>query len=112
MARHESFKEESNMSTPDIYFLSKSAFTGRLSTFDESETAHLIDEFIPMTAGSLGGNPNTMFRNRTAAINRYIELDVLMNSRGNEAATKEMHRLSASSRDVETRLGMLPKHQA
>jgi hypothetical protein len=121
------------MSTPDIYSISKSAFTDGFFTCDESETIYLIDEVMAMTAVILGRKPNSVIRNRVSAINRYIELVTLypstrdfwskladaldslaglMNSSGNGAATKEMRRLSASSRDVETRLGMFPKHHA
>ena len=120
------------MYTPDIDSISKAASSSVL-VFDDTEAMKFIDEVMVVTSAVLGSKLNAEILNKVAAVNRYLELVVMYSCipdfwnqlaqaldnlaallKSNESAdvTKEMCRLSASSRDVITRIGMLPKHHA
>jgi hypothetical protein len=121
------------MHTPDIDSICKSEFTSSVLIFDDAAAIKFIDEVMVVTAVVLGSKLNGEILNKVVAVNRYLELVVmypcipdfwnqlaealdnlaaLLKSQGSADVTKEMCRLSASSRDVITRIGMLPKHHA
>ncbi len=117
------------MSTPDIYSLSKSAFTDTPHAFDDFKSIYLIDDIMAVTAVVLGRRPNTVILKRLGAIDRCVQsivlyplnshlwvrladtldsLTGLLESSGPGDVTREMHRLSAEARHVISGLEILP----